>query len=109
MEKVFRGNFSTASPGFSYPKTTLGLSTFYWVLIGGASGGILTIAIITGICKYKLHSRKREIDIVEQPTGGNTFVHNNIQINPGPKFKFGSSRKTKNYTQSHDDLYSLAK
>ena len=63
--KVFRGNFTIANLISSHPKTTLGLSTFYWVLIGAVSGGIIIIATISGVCGYKLEKQLNE-------AGGNT-------------------------------------
>merc|ERR1712105_311379 len=58
--KVFRGNFTIANLFNSHPNTTLGLSTFYWVLIGAVSGGIIIIEIISGICGYKLRNKKSD-------------------------------------------------
>ena len=102
--KIFRGNFTTATSIFNHPKTTLGLSTFYWVLIGAVSGGVLIIAIIAGICGYKLHNRCSGSLTSKQPSGGSTFVHNNIQINPDARFKFGSFKRKKNNSIKMEEL-----
>ena len=66
------------------------------MLIGAVSGGIVIIAIISGICGYKLRNKKTGSESTQQPTGGNTFVHNDIQFNSNPKTKFGSFKRKRN-------------
>ena len=94
--KVFRGNITFPNQLFSRPSTTLGLSSFYWILIGAVSGAVLIITIISGICGYKLRNRDKETGSATLPAGGTTFVHNEIQINPESRFKFGSFKRKKN-------------
>ena len=38
------------------------------------------------------------------PTGGPTFVHNEIQINPESRFKFGSFKRKKNNTDRIEEV-----
>ena len=94
--KVFRGNFTKFNPLASQPSTTLGLSTFYWVIIGSVSGSLILIATLSGICGYKMHSGKNAFNSPNKPSGGNTFIRNEIQVNPESKFKFCSIRRKKN-------------
>lgn len=95
--KVFRGNFNKSNLFTSRPSTTLGLSTFYWILIGSVSGSLILIATISGICGYKIHNGKSATESPRNSSGGNTFVHNDIQINnPESKFRFGSIKRKKN-------------
>ena len=67
--KVFRGNFTKTNPFFSPPNTTLGLSTFYWVLIGAVSGSLILFATITGICGYRIHSGRNSSEPSKQTSG----------------------------------------
>merc|ERR1712030_12755 len=87
-EKVFRGNFTT--PKFSQPqtKTFWGISLFYWVLIGSITGAVLVLVIIAGICGFKRN----------KTTGTPGFVFNDIDINPGGKFRPASMRRKRNNT-----------
>jgi len=95
--KVFRGNFTKFNSFVSPPSTTLGLSTFYWVLIGSVSGSLILIATISGICGYKIHSGRNASESPRKTAGGNTFIKNDIQIsNPESKFWFSSTRRKKN-------------
>ena len=82
----------------------LGLSTFYWVLIGSVSGSVILIAIISGICGYKLHSKKNTTDSPKKSSGGNTFVHNDIQINPESKFRFEYIKRKKNNSMRLEEI-----
>ena len=100
-EETFRGNLSTAASIFNFPKTTLGLSTFYWVLIGAVLGGALVTATIVGICK--LFKKGSEPSASKLPSGG-TVVHNNIQINPESRFKLGSFKRKKNHSLRMEEL-----
>merc|ERR1712105_243349 len=102
--KVFRGNFTISNLFGSRPHTTLGLSTFYWILIGSVSGGIILLAIITGTCGYKFRSKKNSTDSPRKSSGGNTFVRNDIQINPESKFRFGSIKRKKNNTMRLEEI-----
>ena len=102
--KVFRGNVTFPNQFYSPPKTTLGLSLFYWILIGAVSGGVLIIAIISGICGYKLRNRSKNTEPASLPTGGTTFVRNEININPESKFKFGSFKRKRNNTDKIEEI-----
>ena len=102
--KVFRGNITFPNHFYSVPKTTLGLSTFYWVLIGAVSGGVLVIIVISGICVYKLRNNNKDTESTSVPTGGNTFVRNEININSEPKAKFGSFKRKKNNTGRLEEI-----
>ena len=102
--KVFRGNITFPNQFFSHPSTTLGLSSFYWILIGAVAGAVLIIAIISGICGYKLRNRNKNTESATLPTGGPTFVHNEIQINPESRFKFGSFKRKKNNTDKIEEI-----
>ena len=73
-------------------------------MIGSVSGSIILIAIISGICGYKLHSKKSTTDSPKKSSGGNTFVHNDIQINPESKFRFGSIKRKKNNTMRLEEI-----
>merc|ERR1712074_339096 len=84
--KMFSGNFTKFNSFASRPSTTLGLSTFCWVIIGSVSGSLILIATISGICGYKMHSGKNASDSPR----GNTFIRNEIQVNPESKFRFCS-------------------
>ena len=95
--KVIRGNFTNTNLFASPPSTTLGLSTFYWVLIGSVSGRLVLIATISGVCGYRIHSGRNTSESSKQTSGGNTFIRNDIQIsNPESKFWFSSTRRKKN-------------
>ena len=102
--KVFRGNITFPNQFYSPPKTTLGLSSFYWILIGAVSGGVLIIAIISGICGYKLRNGNKGTEPANLPTGGPTFVRNEININPESKFKFGSFKRKKNNADKIEEI-----
>ena len=103
--KVFRGNFTKFNSFASRPSTTLGLSTFYWVIIGSVSGSLILIATISGICGYKMHSGKNASDSPRKPSGGNTFIRNDIQIrNPDSKFWFSSIKRKKNNAMPLEEL-----
>merc|ERR1712030_290406 len=60
--KVFRGNVTFPSYFSGLPKTTLGISTFYWILIGAVSGGVVVIIIISVICIKRLRNTGIETD-----------------------------------------------
>merc|ERR1712030_210300 len=94
--KVFRGNFTVSNLFGNLPHTTLGLSTFYWILIGSVSGGVIVLPIIAGICGYRFRSKINATDSPRKLSGGNTFVRNDIQINTEPKFRLGSFKRKKN-------------
>ena len=102
--KIFRGNFTFPNQFYSHPSTTLGLSSFYWILIGAVSGAVLIIAIISGICGYKLRNRNTDTEAAKLPPGGNTFVHNDIQINPESRFKFGSFKRKRNNEDKIEEI-----
>ena len=65
-------------------------------MIGSVSGSIILLAMIAGICGYKLRSGRSTTDSPRKPSGGNTFVLNDIQINTDPKFRLGSFKRKKN-------------
>ena len=95
--KVFRGNFTKNNLVLSPPNTTLGLSSFYWILIGAVSGSLVLIAIIAGICGYKIRINRKSSNTDDKPLGGNTFIQNDIQIgNPSTKSWYSSTRRKKN-------------
>ena len=94
--KVIRGNFTNTNLFASLPSTTLGLSTFYWVLIGSVSGSLVLIATISGVCGYRIHSGRNASESSKQTSGGNTFIRNDIQVHPESKFWFSSTRRKKN-------------
>ena len=94
--KVFRGNFTVSNLFENLPHKPLGLSTFYWILIGSVSGGVILLAIIAGICGYRFRSKINTSDSPRKSSGGNTFVRNDIQINTEPKFRIGSFKRKKN-------------
>ena len=101
-EETFRGNFSTAASIFNLPKTTLGLNTIYWVLIGAVLGGALVTVIVIGLCKYR--GKRTKPSASKLPSGG-TVVHNNIQINPTEsKFKLGSFKRKKSNTVGMEEV-----
>ena len=62
-------------------------------MIGSIAGAVLVLVIIAGICGYKL----------SRPTGTPGFVLNDIDINPGGKFRLGSIRRKKNNTAKFED------
>merc|ERR1712030_47879 len=76
--------------------TTLGISTFYWILIGSVSRGIILLAITAGICGHRFRSKISAANSPKKSSGGNTFVRNDIQINTEPKFRLGSFKRQKN-------------
>ena len=78
----------------------MGLSSFYWILIGA----VLIIAIISGICGYKLRNRNTDTETAKLPPGGTTFVHNEIQINPESRFKFGSFKRKRNNADKIEEI-----
>ena len=95
--KVFRGNFTKINSFVSPPSTTLGLSTFYWVLIGAASGSLILIAAIFGACGYKIRNNRKDPESSGKQSGGNTFIQNDIQIgNSAPRSWYSSARRKKN-------------
>ena len=57
------------------------------------SNDLLVLVVIAGICGYKL----------SRPTGTPGFVLNDIDINPGGKFRLGSIRRKKNNTARFED------
>ena len=62
-------------------------------MIGSITGAVLVLMIIAGICGYKL----------SRPTGTPGFVLNDIDINPGGKFRLGSMRRKKNNTARFEE------
>ena len=102
--KIFRGNITFPNQFHSIPKTTLGLSSFYWILIGAVSGGVFIIVIISGICVYKLRNGNKSTESTNMPTGGSTFVRNEININTEPKVKFGSFKRKKNNADKIEEI-----
>merc|ERR1712074_273401 len=102
--KVFRGNITFPNQFYSPPKTTLGLSSFYWILIGAVSGGVFIIIIISGICGYRLRNGNKSTESTNMPTGGSTFVRNEIDINSEPKVKFGSFKRKKNNADKIEEI-----
>ena len=96
-EKVFRGNITKNNLVLSPPQTTLGLSMFYWILIGAVSGSLVLVATIAGACGYKIRNNRKDTDSAGKPSGGNTFIQNDIQIgNPASRPWYSSSRRKKN-------------
>ena len=57
--KVFRGNIRKNNLVLSPPQTTLGLSMFYWVLIGAVSGSLVLVATIAAACGYKIRNNRK--------------------------------------------------
>ena len=97
QEKEFRGNITDTEMFMTTPDTTLGLSTFYWVVIGAASGALLLAATIFSICGYRTFSTARGASPTGAPTGGNTFIQNNTQLGSSvPRPWYLSSRRKKN-------------
>merc|ERR1711984_64139 len=92
-EKVFRGNFTTPKFFQTQTNTFWGMSLFYWILIGSITGAVLVLVIIAGICGYKRN----------KTTGTPGFVFNDIDINPGGKFRLGSMRRKRNNTAGLED------
>ena len=79
------------------PNTTLGLSTFYWVIIGAASGALLLAATNFSICGYRNFSLAKGASPTGATTGGNTFIQNNTQLGSSvPRPWYLSSRRKKN-------------
>merc|ERR1712015_317739 len=95
-EKVFRGNHTVSNLFGNLPHTTLGISTFYWILIGSVSGGVILLAIIAGICGYRFRSQINAANSPRKSSGGNPLVRNDIQITTEPKFRLGSFKRKKN-------------
>ena len=93
---MFRGNHTVSNLFGKLPHTTLGISTFYWILIGSVSGGIILLAITAGICGHRFRSKISAANSPKKSSGGNTFVRNDIQINTEPKFRLGSFKRKKN-------------
>ena len=62
-------------------------------MIGSIAGAVLVLVVIAGICGYKL----------SRSTGTPGFVLNDIDINPGGKFRLGSIRKKKNNAARLED------
>ena len=97
QEKEFRGNVTDTNMFVTTPDTTLGLSTFYWVIIGAASGALLLAATIFSVCGYRTFSSARGPTSTGAPTGGNTFIQNNTQLGSSvPRPWHLSSRRKKN-------------
>ena len=65
---------------------------------------MLIITIVAGICGYKLRNRENEPNPTKQSAGGNTFVHNNIQINPTSKIRFGSLKRKRNNSLRMEEI-----
>ena len=63
---------------------------FYWILIGSITGAVLVLVIIAGICGFKRN----------KTTGTPGFVFNDIDINPGGKFRLASMRRKRNNAAS---------
>ena len=72
------------------------MSLFYWILLASIAGAVFVLLIIAGICGYKL-SR------TTGTTGTPGFVLNDIEINPGGKFRLGSYRRKKNNARRLED------
>jgi hypothetical protein len=102
--KVFRGNVTFPSHFYGIPKTTLGLSTFSWILIGAVSGGVLVIIIISVICIKKLRNNIKDANSANTPAGGPTFVKNEINITSDSKGKLGSFKRKKNNTNRIEEI-----
>ena len=104
-EKVFRGNITKTNLFVNPPSTTLGLSTFYWVLIGAASGSLILVATIFGACGYKIRNNRKDPRPSGVPSGGNTFIQNDIRIgNPASRPWYLSSKRKKNRSNNAIDL-----
>jgi len=110
--KVFRGNVTFPSYFSGLPKTTLGISTFYWILIGAVSGGILVIVIVSVICVKRWWNTAIETDSSQDHDGGSnnlpvkgaTFVKNEININSNPKRRLGSFKRKKSNTDMLEEI-----
>jgi len=102
--KVFRGNITFPSYFSGLPKTTLGISTFYWILIGAVTGGVLVIIIISGICVKKLRNNILEAEKNNTPTNSATFVKNEINIKSDGKGRLGSFKRKKSNTTMLEEI-----
>ena len=110
--EVFRGNVTFPSYFSGLPKTTLGISTFYWILIGAVSGGILVIVIVSVICVKRWWNTAIETDSSQDHDGGSnnlpvkgaTFVKNEININSNPKRRLGSFKRKKSNTDMLEEI-----
>ena len=102
--KVFRGNFTTPTVFKTQQNTIWGMSLFYWILIGTVSGAVLLLIIIAGICGYKLSKKSSEIGPGQPASGTNTFVHNDITIHPGSKFRLGSMKRKRNNASKLEEI-----
>merc|ERR1712074_61384 len=110
--KVFRGNVTFPSHFSGLPKTTLGISTFYWILIGAVSGGILVIVIVSVICVKRRWNTAIETDSSQDYDGGSnnlpvkgaTFVKNEININSNTKRRLGSFKRKKSNTDMLEEI-----
>merc|ERR1712074_361800 len=110
--KVLRGNVTFPSYFSELPKTTLGISTFYWILIGAVSGGIVVIVIVSVICVKRWWNTAIETDSSQDHDGGSnnlpvkgaTFVKNEININSNPKRRLGSFKRKKSNTDMLEEI-----
>ena len=97
QQKEFRGNITNKNPFISSPHTTLGLSTFYWVLIGSASGTLILVGTIFGVCGCRNFSTGNGQNPSGAPSGCNTIIQNDIQLGHSvPRPWSLSSRRKKN-------------
>ena len=70
---------------------------FYWVLIGAVSCSLVLVATIAAACGYKIRNNRKNLESAGKPSGGNTFIQNDIQIgNPATRPWYSSARRKKN-------------
>ena len=62
------------------PSTTLGLSTFYWIIIGAALVATILFTIIFCVCGYKFFSTGKDQTLSGAPAEGQTFIQNNTNL-----------------------------
>merc|ERR1712030_308846 len=55
-------------------------------------------------CSYKLRNGNKSTESTNLPTGGPTFVRNEININPESKLKFGSFKRKKNNADKIEEI-----
>ena len=97
QETEFRGNITNSNLFVTSPSTTLGLSTFYWIIIGAASGAAILFIIIFCI----VFSTGKEQTSSGAPAGGQTFIQNNTNLGLSvPRPWSLASMKKKNKTNN---------
>ena len=80
QETEFRGNITNTNLFMTSPSTTLGLSTFYWIIIGAVSVAAILFAVIFSACGYKVFSTGKDLTSSGAPEGRQTFIKNNTNL-----------------------------